>query len=164
MSKNKSNNSEDNSFTESDKEDIEEDKRTIATAHQEQISKEFVQKIKKFIKIDDIIRDETKEYREKMNTLKEQKTDLELFIIRYLERVNEDLINIGNDKLSKVESTRTKSLKKEHIQESIYEQLRKENILDEEAAKIMALKTFELMESKREKVVSTKLRRIRPRK
>ena len=125
------------------------------------IKKDFLEKVIKYIKTDDLIRKETLEYKEKMNTLKEQKEDLETYILRYLDTVEEDQINIDhNGKLSKYESVRKSSINKDIIKESICEQLKKENIIkDEKKIKELAELTYDTMEKKREVKKKTYLKR-----
>ena len=97
------------------------------------MKKDFLEKIVKYMKTDDLIRKETLDYKEKLNTLKEQKEELETYILRYLDTVEEDQINIdGNGKLAKCESVRKSGINKDIIKESIYEQLKKENIVKDE--------------------------------
>lgn len=114
---------------------------------------DFFEKIIKYIKFDDLIRKETLEYREKVNSLKEQKLELETFILRYLDTIEQDTINIGGDnKITKYESVRTSALNEEIIKNSIFEQLKKENIVkDENKCKELVENTFNLMQNKREK-------------
>jgi hypothetical protein len=114
---------------------------------------DFFEKIIKYIKFDDLIRKETVEYREKVNSLKEQKLELETFILRYLDTIEQDTINIGGDnKITKYESVRTCALNEEIIKNCIFEQLKKENIVkDENKCKELVENTFNLMQNKREK-------------
>lgn len=125
------------------------------------IKKDFLEKVIKYIKTDDLIRKETLEYKEKINTLKEQKDDLETYILRYLNTVEENQINIDhNGKLAKYESVRKSSINKDIIKESICEQLKKENIIkDENKIKELAELTYDTMEKKREIKKKTYLKR-----
>jgi hypothetical protein len=130
------------------------------------MKKDFLEKIVKYMKTDDLIRKETLDYKEKLNTLKEQKEELETYILRYLEAVEEDQINIdGNGKLAKCESVRKSGINKDIIKESIYEQLKKENIIkDEKKIKELADLTYDTMEKKREVKKKVYLKRTMERK
>lgn len=130
------------------------------------VKNEFLEKIIKYIKIDDLIRQETSEYREKINTLKEEKNEMESFILRYLDHVEENVVNVqGAGKLTKQESIRKGGLNKDIIKDSIYEQLKKEKLVtDEKIGKELAENTFNLMEEKREKKSKIYLKRTMERK
>lgn len=127
---------------------------------------EFVEKIVKYIKTDDLIRKETLEFKEKINTLKEEKEEIETFILRYLENADENIINIaGTGKLSKQESVRKSGINKDIIKQSICEQLKKENLIkDEKKGKELAEQTYNLMEGKRETKTKIYLKRTFERK
>lgn len=112
----------------------------------------FKEKVIKWIKIDDLMRKETIEFRDKMNTLKEEKEEMQTFMIRYLDSMDENIIDVkGSGKLSKCESVRKGTINKDLIKQSICEQLKKEKIVkDDKAGLELAENTYNLMESKRE--------------
>jgi len=112
----------------------------------------FKEKVIKYIKVDDLMRKETIEYREKMNTLKEEKEELQSYMLRYLDSMEQETVNIeGTGKLSRCESVRKGAINKELIQQAICEQLKKEKIVsDDKTGKALAENTYNLMESKRE--------------
>jgi len=87
-----------------------------------------------------------------MNTLKEEKEELQSFMLRYLDSMEEDTVNIdGTGKLSKCESIRKGAINKDLIKQAICEQLKKEKIVkDDKAGKELAENTYNLMESRRE--------------
>lgn len=116
------------------------------------IERDFLEKVIKYIKTDDLIRKETLDYKEKISTLKEQKDNIETYILRYLDTIEEDQIKIEhNGKLSKYESVRKSSINRDIIKDSIYEQLKKENIIsDEKKLKELVELTYDTMEKKRD--------------
>jgi hypothetical protein len=128
------------------------------------IDTDFLDKVVKYVEIDNIIRKETLDYRETINTLKEDKDTLEAYILRYLDKVENDVINIGdNGKLSRQESIRKSAINQNIIRESIFEQLKKEKLVkDDKKGKEFADATFELMDSKREIKKRVYLKRTLP--
>lgn len=125
------------------------------------IEDSFMEKIVKYIKIDNLIRKETVEYKEKINTLKEEKQEMEAFILRYLDTKDEKVIQIADSgKLTKYESVRKSSLNKDIIKQSIVDQIKKEKIItDETRINELAELTCQLMDSKRETKTKTVLKR-----
>ena len=121
------------------------------------INVHFMENLTKYISTDDLIRQETIEYKEKMATLKEYKQELEEYLIKSLDKINQDVIflNDGSCKLTKYESVRKGGLKKDVIKQSISEQMLKEKLVsDDKKAQELAEITYNLMESKR--IVTTK--------
>jgi len=130
----------------------------------EKVEDEFLDKVVKYVKIDDLIRKETLDYREKVNTLKEEKEVLETYILRYLDKVDNDVINVGsNGQIAKHETVRKSAINKDIIRESIFEQLKKEKLIkDDKKGKEIADITCELIDSKREVKTRTYLKRTLP--
>lgn len=122
---------------------------------------EFLEKLMKYVKTDDLIRQETIEYKEKINTLKEDKQELEEFILRYLDSIEQEVIDLsGTGKLTKYESVRKSGINKDLIKQSISEQIKKEKLVkDDKKANELAEITYNLMESKREKKTKVYLKR-----
>lgn len=162
----------DNNFTESDPSEAvvssneNESKKTDndeikKRAKESFIQTDFFEKVVKYIKTDNLIRKETAEFREKINTLKEEKNDLESFILKYLDFQEENVINIqGSGKLTKYESIRKKGINKDIIQQAIYDQIKKEKLIDDdEKLKELVEATYNVMEGKREKTTKTVLKR-----
>lgn len=130
-------------------------------AKQTFIETDFLEKVIRYVKTDNLIRKEAAEYKEKMATLKDEKQELENFIIRYLDIQENNVINInGSGKLTKYESVRKSGINKEIIQQSIYDQIKKDKVLtDETKIKELVNAMYEAMEGKREKKVKTVLKR-----
>ncbi len=133
--------------------------RTSSREHH--LQTEFTEKVRKYVYTDDLMRKISLEHRENMATLKEDKQELEKHIIRYLDTVDQDIINIpGSGKITKYESTTRKAINKELIVQSIFEQLKKEKLIkNDEEGKALAIATFELMDGKRAKQVKMCLKR-----
>lgn len=145
----------------------EEEKRSIQKdAEKNFVNTDFMEKIVKYIKTDDLIRQETMEYKEKINTLKDEKVELETCILKYLDNMDNDIINVGGKgTIKKYESVRKSGINKDIIKQSICEQLKKENIVkDDKKAKELAELTYDMMESKREKKTKVCLKRVMERK
>lgn len=140
---------------------IDEDEEIKKKAKQTFIQTDFLEKVIKYIKTDNLIRKETVEFREKMTTLKEEKQDLETFILRYLDFQEENVINInGSGKLTKYESVRKKGMNKDMIQQAICDQIKKEKLVtDDTKIKEIADATYNIIENSREKTVKTVLKR-----
>jgi hypothetical protein len=90
---------------------------------------ELMEKIVKYIKIDDTIKQKQKELQLQVKALKTQKTDMEKYIITYLEAIKEDFVNIeGTGKLIKTTSTTKGAIKIDNIKTSVVNGIRKQNI------------------------------------
>lgn len=127
---------------------------------------DFLEKVIKYLKTDDLVRKERLEYRDRMQTLNEIKGDLESYILRYLDNIQEEQLEIkDNCKLTKYESIRKGTLKKDIIKQSICEQLQKEHLVKNEQEGIaLAELTCQAMENKREVKHKICLRRTIKRK
>lgn len=121
-------------------------------AKNEYINTTFLDNIIKYVKIDDCIRMETAEYKEKVATLKESKAELESTILKYLDEAQENIVNMqGSGKLIKYESIRKGALNKDIIKQSMFERIKKENIItDENKINELVEQTVDMMEGKRE--------------
>jgi hypothetical protein len=90
---------------------------------------ELMEKIVKYIKIDDTIKEKQKELQIQVKALKTQKTDMEKYIISYLEAIKEDFVNIeGSCKLTKAVSTTKGAIKIDNIKTSVIDGIRKQHI------------------------------------
>lgn len=122
---------------------------------------DFFEKVIKYVKTDNLMRKETSEFREKISTLKEEKQELEDFILKYLDFQEENIINIaGSGKLTKYESVRKKGINKDIIQQAIYNKIKEEQLVtDDKKLKEIVEATYNIMENSREKTVKTVLKR-----
>ena len=90
---------------------------------------ELMEKIIKYIKIDDSIKEKQKEIRQQVKCLKTQKSDMEKYIITYLESINQEFVNIeGAAKLTKTVSTTRGAIKEDNIKTSLIDGIKKQNI------------------------------------
>ena len=83
---------------------------------QKQITEEFVEVVKNWVRIDDEIR----EYTNKIKNLKNDKKEFEEFILDFMDKINENVISITGGKLRKNKSQTKTPLKEESIKNSLY--------------------------------------------
>lgn len=110
----------------SDSDDIEQE------AEQIKITKDFQENVIKFVKIDDLIKKKQSEITE----LKSQKKPCEENIIKYLDEIDENVIEITNGKLRKNKSETKVALNKEIIKNAINNQIQ-DPLIVEQILKIM---------------------------
>ena len=79
------------------------------------ISKEFVESVKRYLEVDDKI----KEIREKTKNLTSEKKQKEEFILNYLQTIDEKVIDVADGKLRRNISKTQAPLKKETIQKAL---------------------------------------------
>ena len=95
------------------------------------VQNKFLENVIKFLQTDDIIRKKTNEYKDNIKILKDTKSELEEFVIRYLEKENEDYIDIkGKGKLIKKKTITKSAIKIDNIKESIFEELHQRKLLE----------------------------------
>jgi hypothetical protein len=125
-------------FSESNEElvDVEEDDVIVPDEDEEEnasntdsvnVTKEFQENVIKFVKIDDLIRKKTTELAE----LKSQKKPIETFILKYLDQVNETVVEITNGKLRKNKSETKAGLTIDIIKEAIEKKVKDPKIVEE---------------------------------
>ena len=135
-------------FSESNEElvDVEEDDVVVPDEEDDEnsktdsmnVTKEFQENVIKFVKLDDLVRKKTIE----LSELKAQKKPIEAFIIKYLDQVNESVVEITNGKLRKNRSETKTGLTIDIIKEAIEKKVTDPKIVDE------ILKTMEDMRPK----------------
>jgi hypothetical protein len=81
------------------------------------VSAEFVQSVKKYVDVDNKLR----EIREKTKTLNLEKKETEAFILDYLQSIDEKEVGIVDGKLKKNVTKSQKPLKKEYIHQALVE-------------------------------------------
>lgn len=84
---------------------------------QKQITEEFVEVVKNWVKLDDEIRD----YTSKIKDLKNERKEFEEFILEYMESINENVIEITGGKIRRNKSQTKTPLKEESIQTALFE-------------------------------------------
>lgn len=140
---------------------IDSDEQTLNDARERFIITDFKERIIKYINIDNLIRQEMLEHREKLNTLKSNRSELEKYILDSLDALDEEFVDFGeNGKLTKTESVRKGGINKQIIQDSIYEQLKERKMIkDEKTGRELVEQTYALIENKREKKTKVYLKR-----
>lgn len=104
------------------------------TEEKKQITKEFTERVKEWVKIDNQIR----ELRNKSKELTTEKKELEEWILQYLDEIGEKTISIGDGNLRKNVSKTKAPLKKENIFMTI-----KDLTKDENKANVITKQIFE---------------------
>ena len=84
---------------------------------EKKVSPEFVQSVKKYLEVDDKI----KEIREHMKKLTTEKKSKEEFILNYLQSIDEKVIDVADGKLRRNISKTQSALKKDTIQNALTE-------------------------------------------
>ena len=135
-------------------------------ARQNYVQTELLERITKYLKIDNAIKEKQKELREYMKSMKTQKQDMEKYIIGYLTEVKEEYIKIdGEGKLTKTISTSKGAIKVENIKVSIMEGLQKQNIkLNEKQYHDLIGSILTSVEDKRPKTNKTYIKRTQVKK
>jgi hypothetical protein len=135
------------------------------TSNDEKQKKRILDKIIKYIKYDDLIKDSMQEHKEKLKELKIQKEENEKEILKYLEKHDSDTINISEtDKLNRFTSVRTVPLNQEIIKTSIFEKMCEDKIFPDEDLCIQYVDSlYEYMKTKREKKTKISLKRTKKR-
>lgn len=169
LKKNKSNKSNEekilNNENQENKQDLQEDDipdETVSKiAEQKYIEREFLDKVIKYIKIDDLVRKKMEEHKEEIKVLKTDKQELEGYIIQYLQKMEEQFINInGSGKLIKNESITKGALKVDTIKESLIENIQKENLItDNDKQNEFIANILNLIDTKRPRKTRTYLKR-----
>ncbi len=81
------------------------------------ISPEFVQSVKKYLEVDDKLR----EIKEKTKNLNAEKKEKEDFILNYLQSIDEKVVDVADGKLRRNITKSQVPLKKEYIQKALSE-------------------------------------------
>lgn len=125
-------------------------------AHKTYVTDEFKQSVVKYIKIDDMIRQRQEDIKE----LKDQKKPFEEFILRYLDKAEQNMVEFQGSKLRKNQSETKMPLKIDIIKDAIFEGIKKEQDKPDEAkCKELVDQICELMENKRPTKVRVNLKR-----
>jgi hypothetical protein len=86
-------------------------------SEKKKVSKEFVEAVKKYLEVDDKLRD----IKEKTKNLNTEKKTKEEFILTYLQSIDEKVIDVSDGKLRRNISKTQAPLKKETIQKALAE-------------------------------------------
>jgi len=146
---NKSSNSEDN-----------DNNKIKEIAQQKGLEVQFLEEVVKYVKIDDIIRQETTEYKNKLKHLKEQKESLEKNLIVYLELQKQNCVNFKGGNLITSERKSVGAVKPIYIKESVFEEIEKTQLItDEQEKKQFIDDVIELIQNKRPVKIKKTLKR-----
>lgn len=115
---------------------------------EEYMKKVVLDRVIKYIKLDDVIKEKQNEHKKEMKKIKEIKVQLEQFLIDYLDKVNEEHIQLGNKTtLIKTEIQTKSHPKMEDINLCLIDGFKKHEIYksDEEIQRVVAdfIKTIE---------------------
>ena len=116
----------------------------------------------KYIKIDDIIKKKQNEHKKEMKAIKDTKDQLETFLLNYLEKVNQEYVELANkSKLTKTETTTKSAPKLEDITLCLMDGFKEFEIYenDEEIKRVVS-DLVKKIDDKRETKTRTFLRRI----
>ena len=80
-----------------------------------EVTEEFVEVVKNWVKIDDEIREKNQQIKE----LKDERKEFETFILEYMDKINENVINISDGKLRRNKSASKGALKQDAIQHAL---------------------------------------------
>jgi len=126
---------------------------------------ELLERITKYLRIDNDIKEKRKDLQEFMKAAKKQKDDMEKYIIGYLTEVQEEYIKIdGEGKLTKTISVRKGAIKTDNIKEAVKKGLLKENInLNEKKFNEVLSSILNIVEDNRPQTQKTYIKRTAPR-
>ena len=96
----------------------------MSDTEKKKVSPEFVTNVKKYLEVDNKLRqikEEVRKIKEKTKSLDEEKKHKEEYILSYLQSTGEDLIDLPDGKLKRNVTKSQPPLKKEFIQQSLAE-------------------------------------------
>ena len=111
-----------------------------------------MERVIKYIKLDDVIKEKQNEHKKEMKTLKDTKDQLEQFLISFLDKINEEYIQLGNKStLIKTEVNTKAAPKMEDISVCLIDGFRKYEIYeDDEEIKRVVKDFIKIIDDKRE--------------
>jgi len=131
--------------------------KDLSNVNDDELDEEYVQtvvmeRVIKYIKLDDVIKEKQTEHRKEMKTLKDTKDNLEQFLIGFLDRINEEYIQLGNKSTLIKTETQTKAAPKmEDIGVCLIDGFRKYEIYEDDDEIKRVVKDFlKSIEEKRE--------------
>jgi hypothetical protein len=121
-----------------------------------------IERVIKYLKVDELIKKKQEEFRNEMKYIKECKDGLEKFLIEYLDKINEDEFTMDNmGSLVKTESKTVSLPKMEDISVSLVEGLKKHELCkDDDDLKKIVQDFMNAIELKRKVTITKKLRRV----
>lgn len=110
-----------------------------------------VERVVKYLKLDDVIKEKQAEHRKEMKVIKDAKDQLETFLIEYLDKINQDYIECKGSQLVRTETQTKAPPKMEDISVSLIDGFRKHEIYEDDDEIKKVVKDFmELIEERRE--------------
>lgn len=110
-----------------------------------------VERVVKYLKLDDVIKEKQAEHRKEMKVIKDAKDQLESFLIEYLDKINQDYIECKGSQLIRTETQTKAPPKMEDISVSLIDGFRKHEIYEDDDEIKRVVKDFmELIEERRE--------------
>ena len=107
--------------------------------HEEFVKTVLVDKVSKYIKLDNIIKEKQDKLKTELKKIKDAKEQMEEYIISYLDKNDAEFLGIGNEKLIKTVKETKAPIKIENIEESLIEGFKKYELYknDEEISKVV---------------------------
>lgn len=125
----------------------------MSDSEMKDITEEFVEVVKSWVKLDDEIKKKNDEAKE----LKNEKKEYETFILEYMDSINESVINISDGKLRRNKSQTKPPLKQEFIQNALLD-------ITHDSVKAMEITKYILDNRPTTERINLKRTRNRPRK
>jgi hypothetical protein len=148
----------------SEKIDEQTSKRIDEEAKEAYMQNDIVDAIVRFMKTDDIICEKERELREYVAPLKKQRTELELFLIDYLEKIEQEYIVVGSkSRLNRVETIVKAPIKPENVAAALMEGFKKHELYSDEQHDEMEKviqDLLDIVDTKREQKTKKKIARI----
>lgn len=135
------------------------DDASISSEAQNKYREEACAQIVKYLVIDETIAKKKKEHKEAIAELNKTKTQLEKFIIKYLEDINQDIIKIdGKGEIERHEKITRKPINQAIIKDVMFEHFKQYTKSDTTAKQLTEL-AYKKMEEKREVTTKVSLKR-----
>jgi hypothetical protein len=130
------------------------------------VQNELYERIVKYLKLDDMIKEKQKELSAQVKILKEKKQEMEKFIIKYLDDEEEDYVKIdGEGKLTKTISTTKGAIKPDNIKQSLFDGIKQNNLIqDDNRINEFLLHILKNIEENRPRKTKTYIKRTKERK
>jgi len=134
-------------------------------AESEYVKEVVMDRIIKYIKIDDLIKKKDTEHKTEMKTIKESKTKLEKFIMAYLDKIEQEFVVLGkNNKLTKTIVETKGKITPESISDVLREEFKKRKICKEGELDPLVEEFIKNIEAKRTVTIKKELVRSDPAK
>lgn len=96
-------------------------------------SSQLKERIHKYLKLDNLIKEKEKEHKAKMRDIKKRRIEIENQIINYLDKLGEDIINVGNtDRLTKCIKESKTTIKPTLISDVLMSEFKKRQLYEDD--------------------------------